>query len=296
MMKLPRSLCRLSLVTALMAACSSPATRTNGGTGGAEEEEGGKGGSTSTGGSSATGGKAGSTGGSTGSTGGSVGSTGGSSGSTGGSSGSTGGAGGSPGTGGAPGTGGMGGAGPVEGDVAGQLHGAYLELTCMSRITAQFCQAKDGEADQKIPLKFGGEAGKMYDVVMKVWGIVEMQTYKTGMPLGEHMQSGADETMVGNANYSVYGLLVGETLYALNRYPSAGGDKTVAMHYTSPPIKIPGGATLTLRHFDKNNHATRNFSKLSVPEPTPGLLAKIKMQPFDGSFLYIEVVSAKPSM
>jgi hypothetical protein len=261
MMKLPRSLCRLSLVTALMAACSSPATRTNGGTGGAEEEEGGKGGSTSTGGSSATGG-----------------------------------AGGSPGTGGAPGTGGMGGAGPVEGDVAGQLHGAYLELTCMSRITAQFCQAKDGEADQKIPLKFGGEAGKMYDVVMKVWGIVEMQTYKTGMPLGEHMQSGADETMVGNANYSVYGLLVGETLYALNRYPSAGGDKTVAMHYTSPPIKIPGGATLTLRHFDKNNHATRNFSKLSVPEPTPGLLAKIKMQPFDGSFLYIEVVSAKPSM
>jgi hypothetical protein len=166
----------------------------------------------------------------------------------------------------------------------------------MSRITDQFCQAKDGQADQKIPLKFGGEAGKMYDVVMKVWGIVEMQTYKTGMPLGEHMQMGADETMVGNANYSVYGLIVGETFYALNRYPTAGGDKVVAMYYTSPPIKIPGGATLTLRHFDKNNHATRNFSKLSVPEPTPGLLAKIKSQPFDGSFLYIEVVSAKPSM
>jgi hypothetical protein len=109
------------------------------------------------------------------------------------------------------------------------------------------------------------------------------------------MYVGGNEMNVGNANYSVYGLYAGETSYFLNRYPSAGGDKVVAMSYTSPPIKLPGASTLVLRHFDKNNHATRNFSKLSVPNPPAGLLAKIKAQPFDGSFLYIEVESAKES-
>jgi hypothetical protein len=185
---------------------------------------------------------------------------------------------------------------PASGSIAGELHGAYVELTCGSRIDPMFCAPKPGEADQKIMLKFGGEAGKMYDVVLKVWGIVEMQTFKGGVELGEHMYVGGNEMMVGNPNYSVYGLIAGETNYFLNRYPTAGGDKVVAMSYTSPTIKLPGASTLILRHYDKNNHATRNFSKLSVPNPPAGLLDKIKAQPFDGSFLYIEVESAKLAM
>ena len=184
--------------------------------------------------------------------------------------------------------------GPIDGGVAGELHGAYVELTCATRITTQFCGPQPGQADQKIMLQFGGQVGTTYDVVLKVWGIVEQQTYSTGMPLGEHLYIGGTETTVGNANYSVYGLQIGATNIWLNRFPTAGGDKVVAMYYTAPAIKIPGGSTIILRHYDKNNHMTRNFDRLSVPEPTPGLMAKIKMQPFDGAFLYIEVASATP--
>jgi hypothetical protein len=296
----------LALLTAA-AACTPAATDSSSdpGTGGSIVTGGRAGGGT--GGASGGSGGASAGGGTTGSSGGGPGSGGNASGGSGpaGSGGS--GSGGTTGSGGTPGSSGgtsgspdagmvaETGAPPASGDIGGQLHGAYVELTCGSRIDPMFCAPKPGEADQKIMLKFGGEAGKTYDVVLKVWGIVEMQTFKGGMEIGEHMYVGGNEMNVGNANYSVYGLIAGETSYFLNRYPSAGGDKVVAMSYTSPPIKLPGASTLVLRHFDKNNHATRNFSKLSVPNPPAGLLAKIKAQPFDGSFLYIEVESAKES-
>src|SRR5688572_7724743 len=54
--------------------------------------------------------------------------------------------------------------------IAGELHGAFLELECASEeIEFQFCVPKDG-GRRSVALKFGGTSGRSYRVALAVWG------------------------------------------------------------------------------------------------------------------------------
>jgi hypothetical protein len=186
------------------------------------------------------------------------------------------------------GAGGEGGA--PSSDVGGTLHQSILEVKCAAtnnRKDAKFCVPDSANAH--VMVKFGGEAGKMYEVVLRVAGVMEGQKYAGGMASGERFYIGGMGT---TANYGRYGMKVGETQYWLNHAETgAGGDRTYKMDYMTPPLKIAGGAAIDLSGVDPNNHMTHNFAK-HVIEPAPAGL-KI-MQPAEGNFFYIEVVSAKP--
>src|SRR5690349_17452344 len=70
--------------------------------------------------------------------------------------------------------------------IAGQLHGAFLELECRSEeLEFQFCYPKD-IGKRSVTLKFGGTPGKTYDVVLAVWGVMETVKYQGGELLAEH--------------------------------------------------------------------------------------------------------------
>src|SRR5687768_16612509 len=57
--------------------------------------------------------------------------------------------------------------------IAGELHGAFLELECASEeIEFQFCVPKDG-GRRSVTLKFGGAFGRTYAVALAVWGVME---------------------------------------------------------------------------------------------------------------------------
>jgi hypothetical protein len=293
----------LSLGVAVILGCSPaperPSNNNTGGDGGAggSDDTGGSGGSGGSGGRGGAGGRGGSggaggSGGSTGGSGGAGGSGGsmGGSGGAGGSGGSMGGSGGSMSPDGGAGMGGSGGSGgtPPMG-IAGELHGAFLEVKCASRKDAMFCVPNS--ANLKIPLKFGGEAGKMYEITLKVWGVMEGQRYNGGMMLTDRFYVGGMGT---TANYGRYGLKIGETQYWLNHAATgAGGDRTYKMEYTTPAIKVPGQAAIELSAFDPNNHLTHNHQKHVIMPAPEGLTAKLPMQPAEGNFFYIEVASAK---
>src|SRR3954447_19906719 len=78
--------------------------------------------------------------------------------------------------------------------IAGDLHGAFLELECDSEeIEFQFCVPRNmGVIDQM--LRFGGEDGKRYAVVLEVWGVVERILYSGGKKQGEHFYVGGQST------------------------------------------------------------------------------------------------------
>jgi hypothetical protein len=178
--------------------------------------------------------------------------------------------------------------------IAGQLHGAFLEMECDSdEIEFQFCVPKDqGVVDQT--LMFGGQAGKRYAVVLKVWGIVEGVLYSGGKALGEHFYAGGMGTTPMTAEY---GLRVGNQTYYLNHFEMGAGDHyTYGMTYQTPAITIPGATPLVLYVHSPDQIVNTNHMQNEVMDPTPALadrLAKIQGEKVQGQFVYIEVQSAK---
>jgi hypothetical protein len=296
-MKATRLLGTLALLPLFLAAsCAAPAPSSGGATGGADGDTG-RGGASGTGGA-ATGGAPGS-GGSAAGTGGAG--SGGASG-TGGSPGTGGaGSGGTPGTGGSPGTPD---ASPMEtggepsnpAAVAGTLDGAFLEPKCTDTPRNGFCH-HSGVIEQK--LKMGGEAGKTYDVTLKVWAIAEGIKFSGGQPAGDHFYTGG---MSVTPRYSPCGLKVGETTYWLNRKEDRANDKIYKFEYTTPAIKIPGQADLLLyciddasKHISINNPPPLGNAangRHTIEMPPERLKAKLGMQPYAFTFIYLEAASA----
>jgi hypothetical protein len=177
--------------------------------------------------------------------------------------------------------------------IAGELHGAFLELECASEeIEFQFCVPKDG-GRRSLTLKFGGGFGKAYSVVLAVWGVMETIKYKDGMLSGAHFyQGGVPETPMT----AEYGLEIGAQTYYLNyRDVGAGEHYTYGIQYESPAISIVGGSTITLFVRDPDNYVNTNHMQSEVTEAPPRLreqLRRIMTEKVQGQFVYVEVKSA----
>jgi hypothetical protein len=177
--------------------------------------------------------------------------------------------------------------------IAGELHGAFLEMECVGEeIELQFCIPKDKAID--LPLKFGGETGKRYAVALKVWGVVEGVLYTGGKQLGENFYAGGEGTTPKTASW---GLIAGGQTYYLNHFVMGAGEHyTYGITYETPPIPIDGASTLTFFVHSPDEIINTNHMQNVVIDPTVALqdrLAKIESEHVQGQFIYLEVVSAK---
>jgi hypothetical protein len=180
--------------------------------------------------------------------------------------------------------------------IAGQLDGAYLEPQCTDAQENGFCH-HSGVMEQR--LKFGGQAGKQYDVTLNVWAIAEGIVYSGGQPQGQHFYVGGEGI---TPRYSPCALKVGEQNYFLNRKDDRANDQVYKFEYATPPIRIPGQADLLLYCVDdaKKHISINNPPPLGKPAngahviaaPPPRLKARLGQQPFANTFIYLEVAGA----
>jgi hypothetical protein len=181
--------------------------------------------------------------------------------------------------------------------VAGTLDGAFLEPKCVDTPRNGFCH-HSGVIETK--LKFGGEAGTTYQVVLNVWGIMEGIRFSGGTPHGDHFYVGG---MSITPRYSPCGLKVGDTTYYVNRKEDRANDKVYKFVFTTPPIPIPGQADLLLycvddasKHISINNPPPLGVAangRHTIENPPERLAAKLGMQPYSWLFTYFEVASVK---
>jgi hypothetical protein len=191
---------------------------------------------------------------------------------------------------------GGGSADPTPAAVAGDLDGAYLEPKCTDQQENGFCH-HSGVIEQR--LKFGGDAGKQYDVTLNVWSIAEGIVYEGGQPQGQHFYVGGKGI---TPRYSPCALKVGEQNYFLNRKDDRANDQVYKFEYTTPAIRIPGQADLLLYCVDdaKKHISINNPPPLGKPQngahviaaPPARLKARLGQQPFASTFIYLEVAGA----
>jgi hypothetical protein len=177
--------------------------------------------------------------------------------------------------------------------IAGELHGAFLELTCMGpEIEFQFCVPQD-MGIRSLDLKFGGEAGKTYSVVLAVWGVMETIKYKDGMLAGDSFYIGGTPDTPMTAEYGLQ--IAGQTYFLNYREIGAGEHYTYGIQYETPPITIPGATTVKLFVHDPDNLVNTNHMQSMVTDPPPRLreqLRRIDMEMPQSQFVYVEVKSA----
>lgn len=128
---------------------------------------------------------------------------------------------------------------------------------------------------------FGGEAGKRYQVTLRVRGVVEPMMYKGGKMDGEYFYIGGEPN---NGTYNIYKMTISSPAshYYLNRQDKVG-HKIFTIDYTKT-IEIDGGATVTFLGDGQNGRLISNFAKLVVPDVAPA--PKV----FNGQFVQVNVI------
>jgi hypothetical protein len=141
---------------------------------------------------------------------------------------------------------------------------------------------------KEIVRAFGGTPGVVYDVTLRVLGVVEPKNFTGGTVEHEHFQAGGTPDV---DHYNFYSLKVSDPAqdYTVNRHQQKVGHFLFAIDYTVT-IPIRGGATVTMGEYDDNDVSIANHQNIVVPEIPPA------PAPFDGQFFQIDVVAATPRL
>jgi hypothetical protein len=174
---------------------------------------------------------------------------------------------------------------------AASLAGLRLEVPCADHFNngteCHWDRALLQNADPHWKLKreivrtFGGKPGVMYEVTLRVRGVVEPKNFSGGEVQFEHFQAGGEPV---KNDYNFYSLVVSDpaATYTVNRSADKVGHYTFIIDY---PVTIPirGGATLTMGAYDSNDVAIANHQGhvVSGVPPAP--------RPFDGQFFDVQV-------
>lgn len=139
---------------------------------------------------------------------------------------------------------------------------------------------------KEIVRTFGGTPGVIYDVTIRVRGVVEPKNFTGGTIEHAHFQIGGTPDV---DHYNFYSLKVSDPAqdYTVNRHQTKVGHFLFAIDYTVT-IPIRGGATVTMGEYDDNDISIANHQKIVVPEIPPA------PAPFDGQFFQIDVVAVTP--
>lgn len=172
------------------------------------------------------------------------------------------------------------------------LRGLRLELPCKGEKfeKGEECHWDQGLAQTADPawklklehaVAFGGKVGTLYDVTLRVRGVVEPKNFSDGDVKAEHFQSGG--TAVTD-HYNFYNIDVSDppAVFTVNRNVEKVAHFVFAIDY-QVTIPIRGGAQVKLGAYDSNDIEIANHKSVTVPEVAPTA--------FDGQFFQIDVVS-----
>lgn len=181
-------------------------------------------------------------------------------------------------------------------DPAATLAGLRIEVPCSGAkfggdTECHWDPALRQTADSAWKLKrelvrqFGGKSGVLYDVTLRVRGVVEPKNFTGGEVQFGHFQTGG--TPVRNA-YNFYNIAVSDpaVTYTVNRHADKVGHYTFPIDYRVT-IAVRGGATVTLGAYDSNDVAIANHKHFVIDGVPPA------PQFFDGQFFQIDVVKVK---
>jgi hypothetical protein len=138
---------------------------------------------------------------------------------------------------------------------------------------------------REIVRTFPGDPDKVYDVTLRVRGVVEPKNFTGGDVQFDHFQSGG--APVKN-DYNFYNLEVSDprAVYTVNRNEEKVGHYTFPIDYRVT-VPVRGGATLTMGAYDSNDVAIANHQGHVIP----GIASA--PQPFDGQFFQIDAESIR---
>lgn len=182
---------------------------------------------------------------------------------------------------------------------AASLVGKRLEQPCLAALTnTSLCAS---QADQKAcqmaggnvavrAFTMGGETGKIYDVSLRIRGVVEPRIYTGGKDSGNHFYVGGMPQ--AGSGYNAFSLVVSSPAktYYLNAADAQGELYKVFTLDSTQLIPIAAGANVTLQVSDSDCAMVKNcqsFEGACVPnvvkdvEPAAG---------FNGQFVQLDVV------
>jgi hypothetical protein len=181
-------------------------------------------------------------------------------------------------------------------DAASSLAGLRIDVPCADKFNGgtechwdrALLQSADPAWKMKHELSrtFAGKPGVVYQVTLRVRGVVEPKNFAGGEVQFEHFQSGG--TAVKN-DYNFYDIRVSDpaATYTVNRHADKVGHYTFPIDYRVT-IPIRGGATVTVGAYDSNDVAIANHAQHVVDGVPPAPAA------FDGQFFQVDVESVRP--
>ena len=178
-------------------------------------------------------------------------------------------------------------------DPASSLAGLRIDVPCADKFNGDtechwdraLLQTADPAWKMKHELSrtFSGKPGVVYDVTLRVRGVVEPKNFTGGEVEYEHFQRGG--TPVKN-DYNFYNITVSDpaATYTVNRNAEKVGHYTFPIDYRVT-VRIRGGATVIVGAYDSNDVAIANHAHQVVEgvRPAPA--------PFDGQFFQVDVES-----
>jgi len=174
---------------------------------------------------------------------------------------------------------------------AGTTFGAALDglQWLLPRISDLTSQVYSTVATSTQTAVLAGEPGSVYNVSLRIRGVVEQQSYSGGTSSGSFQIGGAP----GGSNWNVYRLSVSNPAqdYYLNRGTS-GIFSVFAIDYTVN-IPIAAGATVTLYAESRDNAEIANNINTGGPISIPGITDP--PQPYAGQFVQMTYVGASVS-
>lgn len=169
-----------------------------------------------------------------------------------------------------------------------QLNGFRVELPCIPVFyEPQSCETLPEVASQQHVLKFGGNPGTVYEVTLRVRGLVEPSSYPGGVVDGSFVVGGAPVPESHVLTLQL-GVAAPKQDYFFNNHDYIG-DEVYKIDYNAV-VMIEGGSMLTFTAVDANADQPKNYHEYVVAGVAPAPL------PFDGEFIQFNVVSVNPPL
>lgn len=195
---------------------------------------------------------------------------------------------------------------PLELKAAGNLHGYLHKLKCGAPQDARSCKLSPDQERSRLDVVLGGDPAVIYDLRLRVRGVVEPRRYKGGVlpdPANRWFYAGGapDPSRANNGQaYNIYQLSVSDPKqdYFLNQdtenYLGGGYQPSHTTYKVDYPvvIKVRGQATVSVITDDQAGSGMINNADKTVVD---GIPAELLSQPWDGQFFYLEVESITPS-
>lgn len=171
------------------------------------------------------------------------------------------------------------------------FQGFFLHDECVGENAAQPDTCLHAQHHEK-SFVFGGKAGTVYEVTLRVRGLFEPTAMQGGTapdPAHPYFYTGGQ---TGTPDYSQCRIDVAspQQTYTLNNYPAVS--HTVYKEDFEAPIKVAAGATVTIQVIDGNDRQIDNGA--SGHPDRQQVIEGVTATPLDGQMLRLDVVGVEP--